>query len=145
MQHLELIKKRVNHYYHEKDLNCATTNLKILAEISGVELSPQVIDSTVGMHGAGKYGAQCGLVEGTLLFIGIYGRAKGMPDNLISERCHKFALIFEEKFRSLRCNVLRPGGFRPDDPPHLCESLTVDATATSAEFVCHLESGTWEE
>lgn len=139
MQHLELIKKRVSHYYHQKEFNCATTNLKILSEIHGIKLSPQVLDAAVGMHGAGTYGAQCGLVEGALLFIGIYGRSVGMPDALIAEQCKTFAGKFEELFTSLRCEILRPGGFQPDDPPHLCENLTIDAIAASVSFVNQMD------
>lgn len=135
MQQKELITRRVKQYYRKENLNCATANLKILSEIYGLELSPQVIDSAVGMHGAGKYGAQCGLVEGALLFIGIHGRSTNLPDELIVEQCNSFAEEFEEKFSSLRCDVLRPGGFQPDDPPHLCEGLTIDAIAASVDFV----------
>jgi len=36
-----------------------------------VHQCPQLLDAAVGMHGAGKYGAQCGLVEGSLMFIGL--------------------------------------------------------------------------
>ncbi|WP_136796071.1 C-GCAxxG-C-C family protein [Desulfosediminicola ganghwensis] len=141
MQQDELIKKRVRQYYHTEALNCAATNLKILSEIYRVELSAQVIDSAVGMHGAGNYGAQCGLVEGALLFIGIYGRRHNLPDPLIAEQCYDFAREFEEKFTSLRCEILRPGGFQADDPPHLCEQLTVDAITTSVEFVARMKNG----
>ena len=34
-----------------------------------------MLDAALGMHGAGKYGAQCGLAEGTLIFLGTFGRA----------------------------------------------------------------------
>jgi hypothetical protein len=51
-----------------------------LSEHFGIELNSQIFDAAIGMHGAGGYQAQCGLVEGALLFFGIIARAKGVPD-----------------------------------------------------------------
>ena len=79
----EFVKSRVAKYYWEDDINCATTSLKILSEKFGVDLSDQVVDAAVGMHGAGEYGAQCGLVEGALMFLGISGRRQHIPDEAI--------------------------------------------------------------
>jgi len=35
-----------------------------------------VLNFAIGLFGAGGYQAQCGLVEGTLMFIGILGKTK---------------------------------------------------------------------
>ncbi|MCP3922290.1 MAG: C_GCAxxG_C_C family protein [Desulfobacterales bacterium] len=121
------ITKKIKDCYWVYDLNCATTNLKILAEQFKFGLSNQAIDAALGMHGAGGYGAQCGLVEGTLMFAGIYGRHLKINDNDIILLCNNYAEKFEMKFKSLQCKDLRPNGFREDDPPHLCESFTCDA------------------
>ncbi len=121
---MNFINQRVKHYYWERDLNCAATTLKVLAEKFDLELAPQVIDAATGMHGAGEYGAQCGLVEGGLMFLGIIGRDRGMPDARIVDACRLFAGEFEKRFASLLCRELRPEGFHPDNPPHLCEGLT---------------------
>lgn len=43
--------------------------------------------------------------------------------------------MFCEKFGSLRCCELRPGGFRKDDPPHLCERLTCETIEFAYEYV----------
>jgi hypothetical protein len=131
----DLIQARVREYYWQDDINCATTNLKILSEIFSVELSDQVIDAALGMHGAGKYGAQCGLVEGTLMFLGIIGRMKGISDENIENSCNEFAGQFENRFRSLLCRVLRPEGFSDDNPPHLCEKLTCEAIGFNSDFI----------
>ena len=131
----EFVRQRVKKYYWEDDVNCATTTLKILSEKFGVELTQQVLDSALGMHGAGHYGAQCGLVEGALMFLGIIGRARGIPDSKITEACQMFARQFEQRFSSLLCRILRPEGFHPDNPPHLCEALSCDAIGFSIEFV----------
>jgi hypothetical protein len=131
----DFVQAEVSKYYWRDDLNCATTNLKILSEIFSIELSGQVIDAALGMHGAGKYGAQCGLVEGTLMFLGIIGRGKRISDDKIVDSCHEFAKQFENRFQTLLCKVLRPEGFHQDNPPHLCEELTCGAVMFNVGFV----------
>jgi hypothetical protein len=131
----ELVCRRVADYYWQDDINCATTILKILSEKFGIDLSDQVIDAAVGMHGAGEYGAQCGLVEGTLMFLGIVGRSWGIPDNAIVRACKTYAGQFEKQFHSLSCVVLRPEGFDPNNPPHLCEAFTCEAIGLAIEFI----------
>jgi len=131
----EFVKSRVAKYYWEDDINCAATTLNILAEHFGIELHRQVMHTALGMHGAGEYGAQCGLVEGALMFLGIIGREKGLSDEAVVEACREFAGAFERRFGSLNCAVLRPQGFREENPPHLCEALTCDAVEFSLGFV----------
>ena len=135
MEPQTLVQQRVHEYYWRDDANCATTTLKILSERFGVEVCDQVMDAALGMHGAGGYRAQCGLVEGALMFIGIAGRARGILEERIVDACKDFAQQFEGRFGSLLCAVLRPEGFRPDLPPHICEGLTCEAITMSAEFV----------
>ena len=134
----KFVEARVHEYYWEDDINCATTTLKILSETFAIKLNDQVIDSAIGMHGAGEFGAQCGLVEGTLMFLGIAGRAKGILDENIVKYCQDFARQFEMRFSSLQCGVLRPQGFKPDNPPHLCEGITKEGVAFSIEFVSNV-------
>ena len=129
------IRNSVHNYYWNDDVNCATAVLKTLSKAFSVEISTQVIDSAVGMHGAGKYGAQCGLVEGTLLFIGIFGRSMNLEDKDIAEICSSFAESFENKFSSLLCSQLRPGGFNDTDPEHLCEGITVNTINWGIKFI----------
>ena len=131
----ELIQEKVHSYYWDDDLNCAETTIKILSEIFNIEIQPQVLDAAIGMHGAGKFGAQCGLVEGSLMFIGILGNQKGIEKEKIIALCYEFADGFETRYKSLRCKDLRPRGFRPNDPPHLCEGKTKLAINFSADFI----------
>jgi hypothetical protein len=63
----DIVRERVAQFYWQHDRNCATTTLSILAELFAIELNKQTIDATVAMHGAGNYGAQCGLVEGSIV------------------------------------------------------------------------------
>ncbi len=131
----KLIKQRVHNYYWELDLNCATTMLRILSEIIGIDLQHQVLDAAAGMHGAGKYRAQCGLVEGGLMFIGIIGNMKGVTKPLIEKNCYNFALKYEKEFGSLVCRELRPEGFKENNPPHLCAELTEKAVKFTKNYL----------
>lgn len=131
----EQISDQVHSCYWNMDLSCAATTLKTLSELFHIEVHPQVIESALGMHGAGKFGAQCGLVEGSLMFIGIYGSQKGIDKEKIEKLCYEFASSFQQQFSSLRCKVLRPQGFRENDPPHLCEEKTTIAVDFSAKFI----------
>lgn len=129
------IKERVHNYYWQEDLNCATTILKVLAEMFAVDLEQQLIDAAIGMHGAGKFGAQCGLVEGSLLFLGIYGRKQDFSKEDIIKLCYNFADQFEHEYGSLICKDLRPAGFKKDNPPHLCEEITNSAAKFASNYI----------
>lgn len=120
----EYIKKRVHELYWNGDVNCARTTLICLGELLDIAVEPQTYWAAAGMHGAGGYRAQCGLVEGALMFIGIYLHESGKTEREIVSACYEFASAFEAEFGSLRCRELRPTGFSEDDPPHLCEDLT---------------------
>jgi len=135
-----LVQERVHKYYWEHDYNCATTALMILSEKFGIRIEPQAYDAALGMHGAGEYGAQCGLVEGGLMFLGIAGRKTGIADDEIINACRDFAAEFEDRFGSLLCRILRPEGFRPENPPHICEALTCRAILFIMNFVSDLLS-----
>lgn len=125
----------VRERYGVCDDNCARTMLIALARRWGVPLRAQVLAAATGLHGAGRFGAQCGLVEGSLMMIGILGEGRRLDKQAVTRLCHAWATEFERDFGSLNCRDLRPGGFRPDDPPHLCEPLTRRAIAFSADFL----------
>jgi len=80
-------------------------------------------------------GSQCGLVEGALLFIGSYGNQKEIQKERLTQLCHEFCSEFQASFGSLLCNELRPQGFSPDYPPHLCENVTKRAILFSAKYI----------
>ncbi|MDQ7094455.1 C-GCAxxG-C-C family protein [Desulfosporosinus sp. PR] len=135
MQFDEYINERVHSLYWNDDINCATTMIKILAEIFKADLCSQIIEAAIGMHGAGKYGAQCGLIEGALMFLGIFGRQRDLRNEEIVSMCYDLAKKFEEEFGSLNCKTLRSQGFKPDNPPHLCEELTKKAIAFTQNYL----------
>ncbi len=129
------VRKRVETYFQVNDYNCVRTDLLTLAEYFHVKLHGQLLAAAVGMHGAGGYRAQCGLVEGTLLFLAILGAERRVAEEKIIDACYDFGKQFEKEFSSLQCRELRPGGFNDDDPPHLCEGLACRATAFSIRFI----------
>lgn len=129
----DIISKKVHHFYWDLDINCARTTLLCLSELMNIQINSQVVKSAIGLHGAGGYRAQCGLVEGSLMFIGIFFAQKGKSDFEVSNICYQFAERFTEKFSSLRCYELRSNGFQESDPPHACEELTRKAI----EFTCN--------
>ena len=131
----------VRECYWRDGVNCATTMLRALSRSQGIGLHPQVLAAAAGMHAAGCYGAQCGLVEGGLMFLGVLGRAGGLGDGEIEESCNAFARGFEARFGSLSCRVLRPQGFAPGQPPHMCEGLTVEAVSWAVDWVGRLAAG----
>ena len=129
--HNELIRQ----LYHDKDYNCAITTLLCLGKEFGVEISPQVLASAVSMNGGGRFRAQCGLVEGALMFIGIYAAEQGMKKKETMKIAYSFCEVFTARFGSLLCRDLRPGGFQKDDPKHLCEPLTQETVAFTVDFL----------
>ena len=131
----EYIKNRVHELYWEKNINCARTTLICLSELFKITIEPQIIWSAVGLHGAGGYRAQCGLVEGALMFIGIYLHDLEKSEEEIVSACYKFASAFEKIFGSLRCLELRPTGFSENDPPHMCENLTCNGILFAYQYI----------
>lgn len=129
------IKKYVHKYYRENDYNCAITSLKIYSKAFLKDISRQLYDAAIGMHGAGGAGAQCGLVEAGLLFIGIYGKSRGFDNAEIAGFCLQFAKEFEKEFSSLLCSQLRPEGFADDQAEHLCEDFTAKVIHWGISFI----------
>ncbi len=136
----EYIRNRVHELYWKKDINCALSALICLGELLGTAIEPQTLLSAAGLHGAGGYRAQCGIVEGSLMFMGIYLHMLGRTDPEIVAACHDFAAAFDRTFGSLRCLELRPTGFSENDPPHMCEQLTCDGIGFAYQFILDLQN-----
>ncbi|SHN65555.1 C-GCAxxG-C-C family protein [Desulfovibrio litoralis] len=132
------IAEKVHRLYWDVDMNCARTTMSCLSELFDLKIDKQTMNAAIGLHGAGCFRAQCGLVEGALMFIGIYLSEKGKTDQEISQACYLFAKQFTDKFGSLRCFDLRPNGFTENDPPHACESLSVESIFNTYQFIRHL-------
>lgn len=132
------IADRVHELYWKNDINCARTALICLGELFETSVEPQTVWAAVGLHGAGGCRAQCGLVEGTLMFIGIYLHVLGKTEDEIVSACYNFASAFDKAFGSLRCFELRPTGFSESDPPHMCEGLTCNGIEFAYQYILKL-------
>jgi len=119
----KFIDEKIKLYHHEQKNNCAQTTLKILSEIFNIPVSKQVIDSACGLNGGGRYGAQCGLLEGALMFIGIKAGQDAKDKKYSNKSCYTYTENFNKKFQSLLCSDLRPEGFGKDVPFDKCEKL----------------------
>ncbi|WP_294188051.1 C-GCAxxG-C-C family protein [uncultured Clostridium sp.] len=129
------INEGVHYLYWEKNINCAKTMITCLSEIYGIGIKQQVVDSAIGLAGAGQFRAQCGLVEGGLMFIGIFFTGINKTEQEIRKICHDYAEEFQHKFSSLRCYDIRPTGFVSSNPPHLCEKITCRAVEFAYQFI----------
>ncbi len=132
---MDRIQSKITRYFVNGDYNCAASTLLILSEEFDLPLSPQVIDAATGMNGAGKFQAQCGLVEGTLMFLGILGKNKELTTDEIVKSCYNYSIEFTGKFGSITCKELRPEGFKPGNPPNLCEKLAVKTVNFGIDFI----------
>lgn len=94
--------------------------LRVLGAVTGQVIHEQVFAAATGMHGAGGYGAQCGLVEGGLMFLGVWGREMGKTQEWITEACNAYAQGFERRFGSLLCRgTPSPGFYRRTAAAHV--------------------------
>ena len=110
--------------------------MKLLAEVRNVKLDKQVLKAALGMNGAGRYGGQCGLVEGMIMFLGIWGDLKGFPDGQIQMICRSYADKFDKTFGDLTCGSLRPEAeAAAEDPAHACRELKVKALLMDLAFL----------
>lgn len=135
----KFIFQQVHELYWKYDINCARTTLTCLASCFNMKLKEETLNATIGLHGAGGYRAQCGLVEGGLMFLGIYFHEREKTDVQIASICYDYADEFTKKFGSLKCYVLRPNGFTDQDPPHACEALTCKAILFAYEFIQNIK------
>ncbi len=130
------ISTMVHELYYESDTNCARTTLLVLSKLLDQTIAPQTLQSAVALHGCGGHGDQCGLVEGAVMVIGIYFLERGWNEDAVVKLAYTFAETYRNRFGSLICRDLRPGGFSKEDPPHLCENLTIESIAFAHQFIC---------
>lgn len=139
MHYKEFVKAKVSEAYRINDIPCTPTVLAILSEIFGIEINKQTIDASYCLSGGiGGYRAQCGLVNGAVMFIGIIGTNNGYDTDMTWKLCHDYAFEFEKRFGSLICRELRPEGFKEDNPPYLCENITIDSIVFSIQYIARM-------
>lgn len=129
------IADQVHDLLWDHDLNCAQATLQVLSEKYNLYLSPQLLAAAMGLNGAGRSGAQCGLVEGTLIFLGVFSETLGWDRYQVSDLCGLYAREFTGNFGSMNCRDLRPQGFQDGQPPHMCEDLAVKTLIFSCDYI----------
>ena len=117
-----------------KQLNCATTTVIIMSKHFSTKIQSQVIDSLVGLPNGAEQKSLCGLVSGTLIFIGIYGKIKKLKRDQIKNICKKFSSEFIGKFGSIDCKDLKPEKISPEQTC-ICKELAYKAIDFSIDFI----------
>jgi hypothetical protein len=132
----ELVAVRVEHMFHDLDLSCVHTTLKILSEVYETEVGQQIYDASAPMAGGGGcYGGQCGLIQGGVMFIGILSTQRGLDKEACDKHAFDYSAQSEKELGSLLCREIRPEGFADDNPPNLCEPRTVTSIVSTARFI----------
>jgi hypothetical protein len=132
---LDFVNNRIEEEYHDLETPCSSTTIKILAELFQVEIDDQVYISADALSGQHQYNPVCGLLNGSLMFMNLLGKNLYYEFEEIRDLCYNFSLEFRKHFGSENCSVLRPEGFKEDNPPHICEPLTNRSILFTIEFI----------
>lgn len=132
----ELVAKRIDVYYGEPKLSCVHAMLKILAEVFQVDVSREIYDASAGMAGGGgRFGGQCGLIQGGILFIGIVSARLAVDQDTLKQHCFDYSALAEKELGSLLCREIRPEGFAEGNPPDLCKPRTIQSIVSTSKFI----------
>jgi len=129
------VDKQVHENFWEKDLNCSTNILMLLAEIKSIKLDKQVIHSVAGMDGLNPLKVPCGLLSGALMFLGIFGREKNIPNSQLSRHYYEYSKYFQRKFGDTSCKNLNSKKESLGLLPFSCENLTKDVVIFTIDFI----------
>ncbi len=125
----------VDKYYTKMRYNCDRTMLLALGELFEQKIDKQVIDSAVGQHVAGIR-KQCGFVEGTLMFIGIYFAQMGKDDKQIGRICKDYMTSYIDEFEYPMCSDIRTKILKlKDDNLGQCADMAKRTIKHSYEFI----------
>lgn len=81
------------------------------------------------------------MVEGMLMFLGIWSSLHGMSYSQIQDLCNSFAEKFVKTFGSLLCARLRPEAeVSASDPHHACEELKIHAILMDLDFLDNIKA-----
>lgn len=65
--------------------------LLALSKLFDQNIVPPALQSAVALHGCGDHGDQCGLVEGAVMFIGIYHLERGWEKQDVAKLAYVLA------------------------------------------------------
>jgi hypothetical protein len=132
----QLVAARVENMYHDLDLSCVHTTLRILEEVFDTPIAPETYDASAGMLGGGGcFGGQCGLIQGGIIFISLLCARGGLDEDTLKQHCYDYSALTVKELGSLLCREIRPEGFSDDNPPNLCEPRTVQNITATVRFV----------
>ena len=135
----KFIADKIKIYYEIEEHNCAVSVLKVLAERYDFPIHQQVMDSALAQNGLGQSGAQCGLITGAAMFLGVVAVEQGWTKDTLHEHTQRLTTEFKNAFHALDCRSIRPEGFVADNPPHLCEPRTVEALEIMINYISRYE------
>ncbi len=107
LQHHQLT-ERVARYFVSGKYNCAMTVLEVSAEHFGISLSPQALGVAQFLPGAGGTGGLCGLISGTLMFLGVWAYEHDLHRSALTAEARALIVAIEGHFGSTLCTDLRP-------------------------------------
>jgi len=139
-EEIEFLKKRSDELFMGKTFSCGMTMLYCMSELFKLPLDQQVLDALNGIMEHRDYRMQCGLYKGALMFLGIYGAAKGWDRPKLNEVTKDFAAKFEEAYGSQKCYDIRDGKFQPTEPHDKCAPTTEKGVLLAADFIKGLEA-----
>lgn len=96
--------------FREAGFHCSESVVRSVAEVLGLELSPEVLMITTGFRGGGSgFFGQCGAISGGIILINLlYGRVRAEESNVCAGELTKlFCERFERAMGDTNCYVLR--------------------------------------
>lgn len=109
------MKNEIQHYFLEKDFNCAETTLHILNDRYNLQIPEEQFRLVSGFGGGCGCGMICGVLAGMLAATGklmITERAHVTP--MFKETCAELCAQFAQTVGSTDCAQLRPQYFREE-------------------------------
>ncbi|MCK5126643.1 MAG: C_GCAxxG_C_C family protein [candidate division Zixibacteria bacterium] len=140
MNERQFIEDKIKIYFEIEEHNCAVCVIKVLSERFDFPIEQQTLDACLAQNGLGQYGAQCGLITGATMFLGIVAAQNNWEKEKLYLHTRELTALFEKKFKSLLCSAIRPEGFHEDNPPYICQPRTVDALEIFIDYLkIHLD------
>ncbi len=103
----EGLRERVERYFVSGRYNCTMTVLAVLFEVYEMPPDPRLLGAGQCLPGVGGSGGLCGLVSGTLIFLGVWGYERGLHRSLLSPGCALVVESVRARFGSTSCALLR--------------------------------------
>jgi hypothetical protein len=101
------LRERVERYFVSGQYNCTMTALAVLFEAYEMAPDPRLLGAGQCMPGVGGSGGLCGLVSGTLIFLGVWGYERGLHRSALAPGCAFVVESVRRRFGSTSCAALQ--------------------------------------